>query len=158
MSSQRTHEKNRLAGAVALLLFFTITSGIAQEYSIDWFTIDGGGGTSTGSGYELTGTIGQPDAGAMSGGDLTLTGGFWGMLAASQTPVGPRLTLAISATSTNTLVVSWLANSDTWQLQQNTDLATSGWSNVITAPVVIAGKNQVVLPRSPGKEFYRLQK
>jgi hypothetical protein len=55
-------------------------------------------------------------------------------------------------------VVSWLANSDTWQLQQNTDLATSGWSNVITAPVVIAGKNQVVLPRSPGKEFYRLQK
>src|SRR5437899_2475559 len=43
----------------ALLL---ATSAHAQSYSIDWFTIDGGGGTSTGGVYQVSGTVGQPDA------------------------------------------------------------------------------------------------
>jgi len=34
----------------------------AQSYSIDWFTIDGGGGMSTGGVFSVSGTIGQPDA------------------------------------------------------------------------------------------------
>ena len=54
----------------------------AQSYNIDWSTIDGGGGTSTNGQYSLTGTIGQPDAGAMSGGNFTLQGGFWGVVPA----------------------------------------------------------------------------
>jgi len=42
------------------------------------WTVDGGGGvTCTGGGYELSGTVGQPDVGLASGGDLTLSGGFW---------------------------------------------------------------------------------
>lgn len=45
--------------------------------SIPWYTVDGGGGTSTGGVYSLSGTIGQPDAGVLSGGTFTLTGGFW---------------------------------------------------------------------------------
>src|SRR5947207_2392022 len=54
------------------------TSTRAQNYSIGWFTIDGGGGTSTGGVYQVRGTIGQPDAGlTMSGGNFFLTGGFW---------------------------------------------------------------------------------
>lgn len=60
------------------------TSAHAQSYSIDWFTIAGGGGASTGGGFSLNGTIGQPDPGAMSGGNYSLAGGFSG---ASQTPV-----------------------------------------------------------------------
>jgi hypothetical protein len=36
-----------------------------------------GGGSSTGGVYSLSGTTGQPDAGAMSGGVYTLSGGFW---------------------------------------------------------------------------------
>ena len=50
---------------------------LAQTYSIDWHTIDSGGGTSTGGGYSLSGTIGQPDAGTLAGGGYTLDGGFW---------------------------------------------------------------------------------
>ena len=46
--------------------------------SIPWWTVDSGGGTSTGTGYSLSGTIGQADAGAMSGGNYSLAGGFWG--------------------------------------------------------------------------------
>jgi hypothetical protein len=48
-------------------------------YEISWSTIDGGAYTSTGGSYALSGTIGQPDAGAtLSGGIYALAGGFWG--------------------------------------------------------------------------------
>ena len=64
----------------ALIATFAVT-GFAQsasaQFSIDWYTIDGGGGTSTGGTFELSGTIGQHDAGTMSGGSFTLTGGYW---------------------------------------------------------------------------------
>jgi len=35
------------------------------------------GGTSGGGGFQLEGTIGQPDAGVATGGDFVLSGGFW---------------------------------------------------------------------------------
>ena len=65
--------------AVSLSLTLPIASA-GSLYSIDWHTIDGGGGTSAGGTYELSGTIGQHDAGpaaAMSGGTFELVGGFW---------------------------------------------------------------------------------
>ncbi len=77
-----------------VLLFSTLNfqlSAFAQSFSIDWFKIAGGGGTSTGGVYTVSGTIGQPDAGAMSGGNYTLVGGFWGVVAALQTPGAPSL-------------------------------------------------------------------
>ena len=39
-------------------------------YDLTWNTVDGGG-------YTLTGTIGQADAGAQSGGSYAVAGGFW---------------------------------------------------------------------------------
>jgi hypothetical protein len=54
------------------------------EFDLSWFTIDGGGVMrSTGGDFELSGTIGQHDAGRMSGGDFELTGGFWFEVVAS---------------------------------------------------------------------------
>ena len=50
----------------------------AQSLEISSYTIDGGGGTSAGGVYSLSGTIGQPDAGGpMTGGVFELAGGFW---------------------------------------------------------------------------------
>ena len=61
----------------AALLIFLAASAHAQ-FSIPSFTIDGGGGTrSTGGAFSLGGTIGQPDAGLLSGSSFTLLGGFW---------------------------------------------------------------------------------
>ena len=42
-------------------------------------TIDGGGGTSSGGSFSLTGTIGQADASSVisTGGTFSLAGGFW---------------------------------------------------------------------------------
>ena len=49
-----------------------------EEFDLSWNTIDGGGAMqSTGGDFELSATIGQPDAGVMSGGDFEMTGGFW---------------------------------------------------------------------------------
>jgi len=43
--------------------------GFGQNYTIDWYKIAGGGGTSAGGTYQVNGTIGQPDASqAMTGG------------------------------------------------------------------------------------------
>jgi hypothetical protein len=67
------------ASAIAL----TSSQALAQAgggYDLTWNTVDGGGGMfSTGGGFSLGGTIGQPDAGAAvaGGGGYALTGGFW---------------------------------------------------------------------------------
>src|SRR3954470_4885466 len=63
---------------VALALALVAGSAAAQNYRIAWYTIDGGGGTSSGGPYTLSGTIGQPDAGVHTGGPDTLAGGLWG--------------------------------------------------------------------------------
>lgn len=55
---------------------------LAQPFVISWSTIDGGGTTlpSTGGGFGVAGTSGQPDAGRMTGGGFVLVGGFWGVV------------------------------------------------------------------------------
>jgi len=70
---------HRLKCLFVIIVVYGFTSSItAQDYDLSWSTIDGGGGTSTGGNFTLSGTLGQPDAGMMSGGDYELTGGFWG--------------------------------------------------------------------------------
>ena len=54
-----------------------ICFNVYADYSIEWYTIDGGGGTSSGGPYQLTGTIGQPDADYSGGEHYVLLGGFW---------------------------------------------------------------------------------
>lgn len=80
----------RLAIVVLVLLALADSSGLARAhaqlgggYTLDWYTIDGGGYMfSAGGGYSLGGTVGQPDAGALGSGGYTLIGGFWGGAAA----------------------------------------------------------------------------
>jgi hypothetical protein len=50
------------------------------QFAISWYSIDGGGTTVpiTGGSFSLAGTIGQPDAGKLTGGAFELLGGFWG--------------------------------------------------------------------------------
>ncbi len=125
------------------------------QYSMDWYTIDGGGGASSGGGYTVTGTTGQPDAGTLKGGNYTLVGGFWGLIAAAQAP--PPL-LAIELTSTNSVLISWPAPATGWQLEANGDLNTTGWAGVGTVPQEVGGRMQVIVWPAVGNSFYRLKK
>jgi len=140
------------------LSFFILHSAFCLrawgQYSIDWSTIDGGGGTSTGGLYSVGGTIGQPDAGTMSGGNFTLQGGFWGLIAAVQTPGAPYL--SVTLTPTNTVVVWWAVSPTSWQLQATTNLVTTAsvWTG---RGYVTNGANCVYIESPPsGNRFYRL--
>jgi len=131
----------------------------AQSYSIDWSTIDGGGGTSTGGVYSVTGTIGQPDAGAMSGGSYTLEGGFWGIIAAVQTTGAPFLRITLNP-QLSTLNVSWPSPADGWTLEYATAL-TSGtglWTQIPPPYQTNATSLYFTEPLPAGNRFYRLQK
>jgi hypothetical protein len=70
-----------LIAAIIFLACAGLSAARAQsggEYDLTWHTVDNGGTAfNTGSNYQLGGAIGQPDAGALSGGDYTLAGGFW---------------------------------------------------------------------------------
>ncbi|HNR71938.1 MAG TPA: hypothetical protein PLV05_12810 [Verrucomicrobiota bacterium] len=144
--------------APGLWLLMSALPAFAQPYAIDWFTLDGGGGTSTGGVYAVRGTIGQPDAGptSLTGGPYSLSGGFW-TISAVQTPGAPLL--SIVRTSTNTVAVFWPSPSTGWVLQQNAqNLGTPNWSNVPGAPID-NGTNRTVIVNPPvGHRFYRLFK
>lgn len=111
------------------------TAALAQSYSIDWHTIDGGGGTSTGGEYSLSATIAQTDAGTMSGGGYTLDGGFWSMDAT----VTPAETIFDNTSGSDNgyetaTTTTWLANKfclgpKTYQLDSVTLLLVSGDNN-----------------------------
>ena len=139
---------------LALLSFALVfaTSALAQSYSIDWFTIDGGGGTSTGGVYSVSGTIGQPDAGVSSGGTYSLVGGFWGAVIPVQTPDAP--TLFITSSGTN-VTISWLPNTPGFVLQQVSALTPVpiGWAN---APAGYT--NGVTIPAAMQTRYFRLIK
>ena len=97
------------------------------QYSINWFTVVGGGGTSTGVGFTVSGTMGQPDAGVMTGGGFRLQGGFWGVIATEQTqPI---------CTSPPSGLVSW------WRAEGNAHDSQGGNHGTLTTGVTyVAGK------------------
>ena len=69
-------------------------------------------------------------------------------------PAAPPL--EIQLTSTNTVVISWPASSTGFNLQQNSGFNPLNWMGVTTAPVVVNGRNQVIVPHPVGTEYYRL--
>ena len=83
-------KRNTVPLALGILLLLTSAAQAQGGYDLSWWTADGGGVTTgTGAGYELGGTIGQPDAGVLSGEGYTLGGGFWGGGEMSQPPAYP---------------------------------------------------------------------
>ncbi len=64
---------------IAVALLGVVSASALAGYTLDWWTVDGGGAMFSSNGsYSLGGTIGQPDAGTSTGGTYTLSGGFWG--------------------------------------------------------------------------------
>ena len=127
-------------------------AGHSQSYSIDWSTIDGGGGTSTGGVYSVSGTIGQPDAGpTMSGGQYSVTGGFWALPTAVQVEGAPTLTITPAAPGQAT--ISWTPNTPGFVLQETLNLSPADWINSVSGAT-----NPIVVPATLPTKFYRLKK
>jgi hypothetical protein len=146
--------RRQLASVAAILTVWAVAQ--AQNYNIDWSTVDGGGGTSTGGVYSVSGTIGQPDAGGtMSGGVYTLDGGFWSLVSVVQTPGSPLLSITRSGAS---VTISWPSPSTDFSLQQNGSLNPANWSS-FGGTVNDNGttKSVTILPPT-GNLFFRLKK
>jgi hypothetical protein len=137
---------------IILLLGLVIPmAGFAQQYSINWYKISGGGGTSTGSIYSVSGTIGQHDAGGpMSGGQYSVTGGFWALIQVVQTPGAPTLIITHVG---NQAIVSWDPSATGWTLQTNNNLSTGTWDNYLGTVV----NNSVTNSPPTGNVFFRLK-
>ena len=125
---------------------------LAADYSIDWHTIDGGGGTSTGGVYSVSGTVGQPDAGGpMTNGQYSVTGGFWALPTAIQVIGAPTLTIASAAPGQAT--ISWTPATPGFVLQESLSLSPVVWSNSPSG-----GTNPVIVPAEVPTKYYRLFK
>lgn len=133
----------------------------AQQYSVDWYKVAGGGGASTNGHYSLSGTVGQPDAsGAMRGGPVTgtnyysVTGGFWALISVVQTAGLPNLVITHSG---NSVIVSW-PDTGSYTLQQNGDVAASGgWATTGYPVTTVTGTNSITIPSPAGNLFFRLK-
>ncbi len=127
----------------------------AQSYSVDWYKIAGGGGTSTGGTYAVSGTIGQHDAsGTMSGGNYSVSGGFWALINVVQTPGAPTLYISHSG---NSVTVYWQEIAG-WNLVQSGNLTTpvGNWSDS-SSPTLTNGTNYLSPVNPAGNLFFRLK-
>ena len=147
--------KASCAIASSLLALAALTTS-AQTYAVDWYKIAGGGGTSAGGTYQVSGTIGQPDAsGAMNGGGYSVTGGYWSMISVVQLAGLPNL--LIVANGPNSVKVLW-PNTGSYTLQQNTNLGNSaGWATSGYSISTANGTNSISITSPAGNLFFRLQ-
>ncbi|MBP9901633.1 MAG: hypothetical protein V9H26_18840 [Verrucomicrobiota bacterium] len=132
-----------------------LTLGIiahGQSYNIDWFKIAGGGGTSTGGVYSLSGTIGQLDAsGPLTNGQYSVTGGFWALPTAIQATNAPTLSI-VPATPGNA-TIAWSPNTPGFVLQETWALSPANWTNSPSGAT-----NPISVPATWPVKFYRLFK
>lgn len=135
-----------------IILTFLCLGPTSAQYAILWHTIDGGGGTSTGGVYSISGTIGQPDAGAtMTNGQYAVAGGFWALPTAVQTTNAPVLTIVPAAPGQAT--ISWTPSTPGFVLQETWVLSPANWTNSASGAT-----NPIVVPASLPAKFYRLFK
>jgi hypothetical protein len=156
------HRLTNHSSLLTLLCFIILNSAFClrvqgQNYSVDWHKIAGGGGTSAGGNFSVSGTIGQHDAtanAALTGGNFSVTGGYWALINVVQTPGAP--TLYISR-STNSVTVYWQDVSG-WNLIQSANLTTPvGSWNASSSPTLANGTNSLTLMNPAGNLFFRLK-
>lgn len=137
------------------LLFFSaaISARATDNFSIDWFTIDGGGGSMSGGVFVLDGTTGQPDAGpvTLASGTQFIKGGFWALDFSALGNLAP--TLQLQQTGFSELTLSWYPDTPGFLLQQSLTLTPDSWTTLPSTP-----GNPAILPMSGDHLFFRLIK
>ncbi len=143
------------------VLFFVlvgfVTISVADAGSaLIWHSTDAGGGVSTGGGIVLTGTIGQPDAARLSGGDVVLVGGFWGGASLLQAEDLP--TLRLSPVSANELIIYWETTDGTEILEHTACLSSGEWMAVPGDVASVGNERRVHVSMDASIRFFRLRK
>jgi hypothetical protein len=120
-----THVDLRKGLVVFCLAFLSVAQGQTTSTVVKRFTINGGGGTGTNAttGFRVSGTIGQPSAGKLTGSSLALGGGFWASIVQTGSPpaitaqpvsrtniVGTTATFAVGVTGAPPITYQWRKN------------------------------------------------
>lgn len=95
-----------IVGLAQLLL---IVSHAHAQLTISWYTVDGGGSTSSNGALSISGTTGQPDASTpMTNGALSMTGGFWpGATPAGDCPSDINNDNTVDVTDLLAVITAW---------------------------------------------------
>jgi hypothetical protein len=137
-----------------MILAAGFCGAVPPTYSINWYKVAGGGGASTGATYQVSGTIGQQDAGGpMTGGNYSLTGGFWSIFAL-QTPGAPLLTIVHAG---NSVTVSWQAVTGFNTLLQTPSLNPVTWTTNTSTVTTADGTNSITITPPTGNLYLRLE-
>jgi hypothetical protein len=144
-----------VAGALLLGVVTALTAAVearAQSgggFELTWSTIDGGSYmSSTGGGFSLSGTVGQPDSGSLSSEGYSLEGGFWPVMIAPSSGGAPTLYIQRGV---NAVVISWAAEPAGFYLESSTNPGGGTWTAAPTG-------NPVIVPVMGSAQFYRLKK
>jgi hypothetical protein len=140
---------NRIKFAFPITLTLMAVTAAAQ-YSIDWWKVAGGGGATGGGGYALNATIGQHDAGSMSGGQFTLIGGFWAITLV-QTTNSPTPALTIASAGPGQANLSWSPDIPGFHLQMSDSLSPPIWIDALSGT-----NHPITIPTTKPMKFYRL--
>jgi hypothetical protein len=129
----------------------------AQNYAISSFTIAGGGGTSSSGNYILSGTIGQPDTGALAGGSYKLVGGFWSDVITVPIPGGATLTILRSGSN---VIIGWPSAAAAFVLEVTDSLSTSPitWKPAAQTPMVSGDQQFISVTPATETKLYRLRR
>lgn len=123
--------------------FFSVVDSMPTAYAT-WGWAQGTNGDGATFYYQL--------AGSPAGGPYyTLRHSDRAFLLADDSPV-----VTLTGTRTNTVVISWPADSTGFKLQQNSTPTATNWVPATNAVSVAGGLNQVVVPVAEGKCFFRL--
>lgn len=142
--------------ACLLLLLAFCSATAAQSLTVDRFVLSTGGGTTTNTQFNLTGTLAQPDATpALTSSRYTVEGGFWSTAIAVQTPGAPLLTITRLG---STAVLSWELGYPGFIVEVS-DSLFGGWQplGITPTPSGIVNTVTVGLTPTPTMRFYRLR-
>ena len=118
---------NRTALIACLASIAIAAIANAQSFDVSWHSIDGGGALGQGGNYQLTSTIGQPDAGvALMGGPYSIRGGFLAFLPGTPLPCPGDVNDdgAVNLTDLSTLLANFGVASGATQTQGDLDADT----------------------------------
>ena len=136
-----------------LLSIFSETG--SAQYAIPSWTVDGGGGTSTGGRYAISGAIGQPDAGVLNGGPYNLIGGYW-TFPPAQPPSPPLLGVELQGDAVR---VFWPLPATGFVLDHTAQLgADIQWTPVPFPYQTNATHIFITVPSPSASGFYRLSR
>jgi hypothetical protein len=137
-----------LGGLAVAICAFSVAAQNSSSYNLEWNTIGGGGGPISGGAYTISGTVGQPDAGSLSGGNYAIEGGFW--------PGADNNSFRIQyARQGSSLNISWHGIGF---MLQSADTVAGRWQDVSSGTTSDGVGFQVTVPMTSATRFYRLHR